>query len=157
MPLMSSCLLVLLFSRGITFSHASASPRPDLLGSPSAARLNPTALNQTSHSTGLGYNNSLSQHAPSTSILPTITSQMNYSSTDYDRPYRNADKVCGSRTQEIVVWDDNSKNNFFFNFTKLCALWDSSCPGNKSLAEGMYIMRLLLTFSPVKPSIDRDS
>ena len=146
MLLMTLCLLVLLFSRDIAFSHASASPRPDLSGSPSSARLDPIRLNQTTRGTGLGYNSSLSQHTSGTNILPTITSQMNFSSTDHQRSYHMADKVCGSQTQEVVIWDDNdSLYNNFFNFTNLCALWDSSCPGNETLARGMCIMVFILS------------
>ena len=136
-------LLVLLFWTDPSFSHAFASPRPNPSGSPSTAKMDPTRLYQASRGTGLGYNSSFSQNTSGTTILPTITSQMNFSSTEHQRSYHMADKVCGSRTQEVVIWEDqdNIYDNYF-NFTELCALWDSSCPGNKTLAKGMYILYL---------------
>ena len=142
-------LLILLFCRVIAFGQASASPRPDLSGSLSPAKLDTITPNQASRGTGLGYNSSLSQRTSGTNILSTITSQTNYSSTEHQRSYRDVDKVCGSRTQEVVVWDDDNEYDNFYNFTKLCALWNSSCPGNETVARSMYLMYLLLIFSPV--------
>lgn len=146
MPLKNLSLLVLLFCTDIEFSHASASPRPDPSATLSRAKLDPIGQNHPSRGTSLGYNNSLSQHASDTGILPTITSQMNLSSTEHPHSYRIADKVCGSLTQEVVIRDDNDNMyNNFFNFTNLCALWDSSCPGNETLARGMCIMVFILS------------
>lgn len=137
-------LLVLLFCRDIVLSHASASPRSHLSRSPSPANTDPIGLNQTNRGTGLGYNSSLIQNSLLTYISSTITSQTNSISTEHQTSYRWVEKVCGARMEEVLMLDGIVQQPYF-NFTAVCALWDSSCPGNDTLATGMYIVDLSLS------------
>ena len=158
MSFLSSILLLVLFCRNFSVSYAYSSPRtfrPTLSGSPSSFALGQIKANQTGRVSDMVYQNSSKPHSSGANILPKMTTQMNYSSVERQhasdqistpRWLLEKEKICGSRTQNLG-YDTNTIDSYFLDFSQYCALWNSSCPGNKSVAKSKHYTQFLLLYT----------
>ena len=156
MSSISSLLRLLLFGGGIPSGYTQLAPRtfrPNLSGSPSSVTPEQTRLNQSNGTSGVGYNSSWRAYSSGTSgtqDFSKMTTRMVHSSLEPQNASvslstsRRREKICGTRTQHLGYYQyDRGVESHLHNFTNFCALWDRSCPGNESFAEGMYNFRSL--------------
>lgn len=155
MSILSSIILVVLFCRNCPVGYAYSSPRtfrPLPSGSSSSFALGQIKVNRTGRVSDMRYKSSSSPYSSGANVLPNMTTQTNYSSTERQhasdllstpRWLLEKEKICGSRTQNIGYTTD-TLDKHFFDFSKFCVLWNSSCPGNESIARSKHNTLFLL-------------
>ena len=152
-------LLLLLFCTAEHFSYAFSAPRTLRSGSSRSASLFQGDRRRTNHqNASLLHNSSSIVYSSGVSVLSQMTTQMDSSAIERQYPSKSltvpgwGEKVCGSRTQNVGYWGDQDLEMNLFNFTEYCSLWNSSCPGNKSVALGMYSPISFLILSRIRLS-----